>query len=235
MRRYALALQLVVLICCAVASGYLWRAALGTGRAIRYVSAGTPYSPAWPAPEAPGRVTVTHVPTHEPTTSAGRAARTGTAARLASATVRTSSKASHPATSSPAVAKVGHQSPPPQSPPASGPPPSPRPSPPPPSPPPPPAPPPSPPPPPAPPPSPPPPASPPTRAVSVATAPAKKGGERPGWGRGDRNHDHTGPRPPATPPTPPTPPTLPTPPTQPVPPQPQVPAEQPKDHGHRKK
>jgi hypothetical protein len=31
------------------------------------------------------------------------------------------------------------------------------------------------------------------------------------------------------------PPTPPTPPTQPVPPQPQVPAEQPKDHGHRKK
>ena len=218
MRRYALAIQLVALICCAVASGYLWRAALGTGRAIRYVSAGTPYSPAWPAPEAPGRVTVTHVPTHEPTTSAGRPARTGTAARLASATARTSSKASHPATSSPAVAKVGHQSPPPQSPPASAPPPSPPPSPPPPSPPPP-----------APPPSPPPPASPPTRAVSVVRAPANKG-ERPGWGRGDRNHDHTGP--PATPPTPPTPPTLPTPPQ---PPQPQVPADQPTNHGHRKK
>src|SRR5512132_3562218 len=98
MRRYALAIQLVLLICCAVASGYLWRAALGTGRAIRYVSAGTPYSPAWPAPEAPGRVTVTHVPKHEPATSAGRAARTGTATRLAAATARTSSKASHPAT-----------------------------------------------------------------------------------------------------------------------------------------
>src|SRR6185436_1527605 len=98
MRRYALAIQLVLLICCAVASGYLWRAALGTGRAIRYVSAGTPYSPAWPAPEAPGRVTVTHV-THEPATNAGRAARTRIAARLASATARTSSKASHPATS----------------------------------------------------------------------------------------------------------------------------------------
>src|SRR5438034_5785812 len=110
MRRYALALQLVVLICCAVASGYLWRAALGTGRAIRYVSAGTPYSPAWPAPEAPGRVTVTHVPTHEPATSLSRAARTGTAARSAG-TARPSSKTSHPATSSPAVAKVGDQSP----------------------------------------------------------------------------------------------------------------------------
>src|SRR6266487_6472637 len=122
MRRYALALQLVVLICCAVASGYLWRAALGTGRAIRYVSAGTPYTPAWPAPEAPGRVTVTHVPTHEAAASPGRAARTGNAARLAGATARPSSKTSHPATSSPAVAKVGDQNPPPKSPPASPPP-----------------------------------------------------------------------------------------------------------------
>ena len=209
MRRYALALQLVVLICCAVASGYLWRAALGTGRAIRYVSAGTPYSPAWPAPEAPGRVTVTHVPRHEPATSPGRAARTGPAARSAVATAGPSSKTSQTATSSPAVAKVGDQNPPPQSPPASPPPQSPPPSP--------------------PPPSPPPPASPPTRAALVVTAPAKKGA-RPGWGKGDRNHDHTGP--PATPPTPPMPPT---PPTQPEPPQPQAPAEPPKDHGHRKK
>ena len=217
MRRYALALQLVVLICCAVASGYLWRAALGTGRAIRYVSAGTPYTPAWPAPEAPGRVTVTHVPTHEPATSPGRAARTGPAARSAVATAGPSSKTSHPATSSPAIAKVGDQNPPPQSPPASPPPQSPPPSPPPP------APPPSPPPPPAPPPSPPPPPSPTTRAASVVTAPANKG-ERPGWGKGDRNHIHTGP--PATPPTPP---------TQPEPPQPQAPAEQPEDHGHPKK
>jgi hypothetical protein len=231
MRRYALALQLVVLICCAVASGYLWRAALGTGRAIRYVSAGTPYSPAWPAPEAPGRVTVTHVPTHETATSRGRAARTGPAARSAVATAGPSSKTSRAATSSPAVGKVGDQKPPPQSPPASPPPQSPPPSPPAPSPPPPPTPPPSPPPPPAPPPSPPPPASPPTRAVSVVRAPASKG-ERPGWGKGDRNHDHTGP--PAAPPTPP-PPTPPTPPTPPQPPQPQTPADQPKNHGHSKK
>jgi hypothetical protein len=230
MRRYALALQLVVLICCAVASGYLWRAALGTGRAIRYVSAGTPYSPAWPAPEAPGRVTVTHVPKHEPATSLGRAARTGLAARSAVATAGLSSKTSHPATSSPAATTVGDQTPPPQSPPASPPPQSPPPSPPPPSPPSPPAPPPTPPPPPAPPPSPPPPASPPTRAVSVVRAPANKGGERPGWGKGDRNHDHTGP--PATPPPPPPPPT---PPAQPQPPQPQTPADPPKNHGHEKK
>jgi hypothetical protein len=230
MRRYALALQLVVLICCAVASGYLWRAALGTGRAIRYVSAGTPYSPAWPAPEAPGRVTVTHVPTQEPATSLGRAARTGLAARSAVATAGPSSKTSRPATSSPAVAKVGDQTPPPQSPPASPPPQSPPPSPPPPSPPSPPAPPPTPPPPPAIPPSPPPPASPPTRAVSVVRAPANKGGERPGWGKGDRNHDHTGP--PAAPPPPPPPPT---PPAQPQPPQPQTPADPPKNHGHEKK
>jgi hypothetical protein len=228
MRRYALALQLVVLICCAVASGYLWRAALETGRAIRYVSAGTPYRPSWPTPEAPDRVTVNHVPPTRP----GRAARTGPAVRSAVATAGPSSKTSRPATSSPAVAKVGDQNPPPQSPPASPPPQSPPPSPPPPSPPPPPATPPSPPPPPAPPPSPPPPASPPTRAASVVTAPAKKG-ERPGWGKGDRNHDHTGP--PAAPPTPPTPPPPPTPPTQPQPPQPQTPADQPKNHGHLKK
>src|SRR5438270_94505 len=68
MRRYAIGLQLVVLICCAVASGYLWRAALETGRAIRYVSAGKPYEPPWPALGSGGRVAVTHVPTRKPPT-----------------------------------------------------------------------------------------------------------------------------------------------------------------------
>src|SRR4051812_10866885 len=100
MRRYAIGLQLVVLICCAVASGYLWRAALETGRAIRYVSAGKPYEPPWPALGSGGRVAVTHVPTRRRAThgtgpkaapAPSRHAAPSTAAKagpLASATVR---------------------------------------------------------------------------------------------------------------------------------------------------
>jgi hypothetical protein len=225
-RRYALGFQVVVLLCSAVASGYLWRAALGTDHAIRYVSAGTPYNPPWPAPAAPGRVTVTHVPRYEPATSHGRAARSSAAkaAQLSSATAEPRAQASH--TSSPEAPKVGAQKPPPQSPPASPPPQTSPPSPPPPP----------------PSPSPPPPPPPPTRTALAVTAPAKKG-ERPGWGKGDTNHDHTGP--PAKPPksakpskppktNPPEPASPATPPESPEPPKPQA-ADQPKDHGHPKK
>ena len=232
MRRYAIGFQLVVLICCAVASGYLWRAALETGRAIRYVSAGKPYEPPWPALGSGGRVAVTHVPTRKPATPAsgtkGAPARSRHAApaaatktaQLADASAGPLGKSSHPANSAPPGAKVRHQTPPhgptstPPSPPA-----------------------PSSPPPPALPPSPPPPAAP---TPVVAAAPTKKP-DRPGWGYGDRNHDHTGP--PAKPSQPPTPnpAELPTPGK---PDKPQVAAKaseppevsaQPHDHGHPKK
>jgi hypothetical protein len=182
MRRYAIGLQLVVLICCAVASGYLWRAALGTGRTIRYVSAGKPYEPSWPALGSAGRVAVTHVPTRKPATHGSRPkaapsrsshAAPSTAAKagqLASATARPESS---PASSASAAAKAPDQNPPhiptptPPSPAApSPPPPTPAPS--------------------------PPSSSVRTPAASVTAGPTEKP-DRPGWGRGDRNHHHTGP------------------------------------------
>src|SRR5438105_3820590 len=177
MRRYAIGLQLIVLLCSAVASGYLWRAALGTGRAIRYVSAGKPYEPPWPTPGSAGRVAVTHVPTSKPVTrhTGAKAARARSepvahssapkAAQLASASARPRAESSQPATSASAVAKVRDQTPPQRSAPAPAPsPPAPT------------------------PPSP----SPRTPAASVAAGPTKAQ-DRPGWGYGDRNHDHAGP------------------------------------------
>ena len=181
MRRYAIGLQLIMLICSAVASGYLWRAALGTGRAIRYVSAGKPYEPPWPAAGRPTRVKVTHLPAHKPATVAPHsvsrtvpAGRTSAvrAAQLASAAERPRSEASH--SSSPATAKVRDQNPPPSPPPSPPPTPPSPPSPPPPT----------------PPPTPPP--SPPAPAAPLATTLTNKG-DRPGWGNGDKNHEHTGP------------------------------------------
>src|SRR5205823_5296791 len=60
-RRYALAVQLVLLLCCGVASGYLWRAALGSGRAFvtRFVYAGRPYEPSWFSVRPTARVPLT--------------------------------------------------------------------------------------------------------------------------------------------------------------------------------
>src|SRR5690348_1178916 len=156
MRRYALVFQLVALLCCAVASGYLWRAALGSGRAIRYVSAGRPYNLVWPAPRSPGHVALPHLrrdarATKAPATkaaSSGSTVATSSDARakqLASETVRPrgQSQESHvpaPGTPKPPAPPPSPPSPPPPPPPPSPAPPSPPPpppSPPPPSPPPP--------------------------------------------------------------------------------------------------
>src|SRR3954465_9588079 len=108
MRRYAIGFQLIVLLCSAVASGYLWRAALGPGRAIRYVSAGKPYEPSWPALGSAGRVAVTPVPARKPATSAARAkaapAPSRHAARSAVAKagqLASSTERSHPESSQP--------------------------------------------------------------------------------------------------------------------------------------
>src|SRR5438552_69460 len=172
MRRYAIGFQLIVLLCSAVASGYLWRAALGTGRTIRYISAGKPYEPSWPALDSAGRVAVTHVPTRKPAThgtgpkaapAPSRHAAPSTAAKagqLASATARPESSS---ASSAPAAAKAPDQNPPhststPPSPAAPSPPP------------------------PTPPPSP-PSSSVRTPAAAVAAGPTKKP-DRPGWGHG---------------------------------------------------
>jgi hypothetical protein len=176
MRRYALALQLVVLLCCAAASGYLWRAALGTARTIRYVSAGSPYSPSWPAPSPPGKVAlprVLHTPSAQP--SGAKAPASGASSELASGVVRPHGRSARTPVSGSGTTKPPSQSPPPKS------------SPPPPSPP---TPPPSPPAPPSPP-SPPPPSPPPPAAPVVRTVAEQ--GARPGWGHGDKNHVHTGP------------------------------------------
>ena len=176
MRRYALALQLVVLICCATASGYLWRAALGTGHTIRYVSAGNPYNPPWPAPSPPGKVALPHVlqaPSAQP--SEARAPSSGASSELASGVVRSQGGSARAPVSGSGTTKPPAQSPPPKSSPP--PPPTPTPPPSPPAPPSPPTP---------PPPSPPPPATPVARTVAEQ-------GARPGWGHGDKNHVHSGP------------------------------------------
>jgi hypothetical protein len=234
-RRYAIGLQLVVLLCCAVASGYLWRAALETGRAIRYLSAGQPYEPSWPALGSAGGVAVAHVPTHKPAKPASGAKGAPARSRHAAPTsvARTAqladASASPPANSAPPVAKVRHQTPPhgptsaPPSPPAPSPPPPTLP--------------PSP-----PPPSPPPPAAP-TPAVSVAAGTIKRR-DRPGWGYGDRNHDHTGPpaksaessrAPTPEPPEPAKPGKPDNPPTPAKAPEPPKASGPPEDHGHTKK
>src|SRR4026209_2629360 len=91
MRRYALVFQLVALLCCAVASGYLWRAALGSGRAIRYVSAGRPYNMVWPAPRSPGPVALPPLRRHARATEAPpakAASSSSTAATSSAATVK---------------------------------------------------------------------------------------------------------------------------------------------------
>jgi len=220
MRRYALALQLVVLLCCAAASGYLWRAALGTGRAIRYVSAGSPYNPSWPAPSPPGKVALPralHAPSSKP--SRVKAPSSGASTELVSRVVRPHAGSARTPVSGSGTTKPPAQSPPPKSspPPSPAPTPTPPPSPPPPSPPAPPPPPTSPPP---PSPSPPPPPAPVTRSVAEQ-------GTRPGWGHGDKNHVHSGP--PAKNGKAPEPP-APAQPTQ--PPQAQEPASPPADPGH---
>jgi outer membrane biosynthesis protein TonB len=183
MRRYALALQLVVLLCCAAASGYLWRAALGTGRAIRYVSAGSPYNPSWPAPSPPGKVALPRVlHASSPKPSGVKAPSSGASSELASGVVRSHGGSARTPVSGSGTTKPPAQSPPPKSSPPPPPTPTPTqpPSPPPPSPPAPP-----------PPPSPPPPSPPPPPAAVARTVAEQV--TRPGWGHGDKNHVHSGP------------------------------------------
>jgi len=217
MRRYALALQLVVLLCCAAASGYLWRAALGTGRAIRYVSAGSPYNPSWPAPSPPGKVALPRVlHAHSAKPSGVKAPLSGASAELASGVVRPHAGSARTPVSGSGSTKPPAQLPPPKSSPP--PPPTPTPTQPPPSPPAPPPPPSPPPPPPPPPPSPPPPPAPVARSVAEQ-------GARPGWGHGDKNHVHTGP--PTKKGKAPEPPS----PAQPTQPEPPAPATPPTDPG----
>ena len=116
MRRYALALQLVVLLCCAAASGYLWRAALGTGRAIRYVSAGSPYNPSWPAPSPPGKVALPRVlHAHSAKPSGVKAPLSGASAELASGVVRPHAGSARTPVSGSGSTKPPAQSPPPKS------------------------------------------------------------------------------------------------------------------------
>jgi hypothetical protein len=195
-RRFGLGLQLALLVSCGVASGYAWRAALGPGHDLqtRYIYGGKPFAPSWFSSPPSARV----VPAGPAPTSRHSKLRRATSAGAAPASSSgTTSKSESPqlasVTPSPPAA---NSSPTPDSSPRPKGPGHPRhhsPHPPPPAPPQPPASPPSPPP--APPPSPPaPPAVAPTPpSVSIVQTAADKG-SRPGWGHGDPNHDHTGPR-----------------------------------------
>jgi hypothetical protein len=198
-RRYALGLQLVLLLCCGAASGYLWRAALSSGRTLqtRYIYGGRPYTPSWfSAPPSAGVVTIGRAhstrhakPKPQRQTGASTArlkSRGGNYAAYASRQLASATTSPHAANTStpppspsptPPRRRPGHPthptSPPPAPPPAPPSPPPPPPPPPPPSP-------------------PPPPAVTPPPSVPVIQASADKG-SRPGWGHGDPNHDHTGP------------------------------------------
>ena len=192
MRRYGIGLQLVLLVCSGVASGYIWHAALTSKRnSIRFVFIGPPYQKTQLAPPPRTRTTFTrtragkrHVraeatsfaqsPHAAPTRSAPQ--RRPHATQLASASVHSSEAATHPAATHPAAKhparparppiKLKKPAPPspPSTPPAAV---TPQPA--------------------APAPSPPTPAPEPVQAAATST------GTRPGWGHGDRNHDHTGP------------------------------------------
>lgn len=184
MRRYAVGIQLALLVCGGAASGYLWRAALEGGTKIRYVSAGLPYEPTTlAAPVRETHVATAPVPAKRvrplrrhhvrvSTPVAASAPRAATSAQLAS--IRPVVSPPAPAPAPPPASrpvKRTHPAPRPKPLPKAVPPPA--------SPPPQPAP--------APPPPPPPPAVTPT---PVAAAPVST---RPGWGHGDKNHEHTGP------------------------------------------
>ena len=187
MRRYGIGLQLVLLVCSGVASGYIWHAALTSKRnSIRFVFIGPPYQKTQLAPPPRTRTTFTrtragkrHVraeatsfaqsPHAAPTRSAPQ--RRPHATQLASASVHSSEAATHPAAKHPArparpPIKLKKPAPPspPSTPPAAV---TPQPA--------------------APAPSPPTPAPEPVQAAAAST------GTRPGWGHGDRNHDHSGP------------------------------------------
>ena len=186
MRRYGIGLQLVLLVCCGVASGYIWHAALASKRAsIRFVFIGRPYQPTLLAPSprarpafAHRRTIRRHVPA-EATSSSGHVRRAAPAhaaqqpspsvPQLASASAQSTKATTHPASR---VLKQKDPSPPAKKDPtprSTTPPAAPAPktvrS------------------------KPPAPARPSPQAQVAATDKAK----RPGWGHGDRNHDHTGP------------------------------------------
>ena len=190
MRRYGIGLQLVLLVCSGVASGYIWHAALTSKRnPIRFVFIGPPYEQTQLAPPPPGRPTLTpartnnrkrHVRAEVTSSSHSRHETLAHAApqqrssesQLASA----SAGASEAATRTPAAhaTRPAHPARPPvkqRKPAPASPPPHPA----------------APPPPPVSPPPPPPPSAP-----KQIQAPTTKS-TRPGWGHGDKNHDHTGP------------------------------------------
>jgi hypothetical protein len=191
-RRYATGVQLVLLVCAGVASGYLWRAALHPRTTVASELAPQIQYPTWPFTKPPtnaGRRQVqprTKRSTQQHTEarrglSAARRHTVNSGAELAS--VATPSHAVNKTKPAPSASKAPKpptaphpKSPPAPTPPATVEPPAtpPTPS--------------------SPPPasSPPPPSSPPVVSV-VAQQQAAQPSARPGWGHGDPNHDHTGP------------------------------------------
>ena len=191
MRRYGIGLQLVLLVCSGVASGYIWHAALTSKRnPIRFVFIGPPYEQAQLAPPPPAHPTLTHARTkkrerrvHAEVTSSGHSRhqmpahaapqRHASEAQLASASAQSSEAAAQASgthatrsarSARPARPQVKLRKPAPASPPPAA--------------------------------SPPPTVSSP-RPTSPSTPEraeaATSKGKRPGWGHGDKNHDHTGP------------------------------------------
>ena len=193
MRRFGLGLQLALLVSCGVASGYAWRAALSHGDALQtqYIYTGKPFAPAWFSSPPSARVVPSRrAPTNRhpkvrrainadaaPTSSSGKTDASASR-QLASVTTSAHAASSSPSPAPPAPRDKGpahpkhHWAPPPPPPPASPQPP--------------------PPPPPTPPPPPAPPSPPQLPSAPVVQTTADKG-SRPGWGRGDPNHTHTGP------------------------------------------
>jgi hypothetical protein len=204
MRRYATGLQLILLVCAGTASGYLWRAALHSQSTVAPTLLLQGRAPNWlfvkpqPAPPDSGARA-------QPKSSAQSGTRAKHSSQAESPQVihrstevvsvatpeqvkaptraavdtrrppsRTKTPGRHPGRSRPAPPRT--IAPPPPSSPPPPPPPTPPPPPPPPS---------------------PPPAPPPAKPVPAAPQPAKQAATssstRPGWGRGDRNHDHAGP------------------------------------------
>ena len=195
MRRFGLGLQLALLVSCGVASGYAWRAALGPGHDLqtRYIYGGKPFAPSWFSSPPSARVvpfkpaaTKRHLKLHRATSAAAApASSTGASSESESrqlASVTSSPKAASSSTSSASPAPR-HEAPRQPKHDSTQPPPPARPQPP--------APPTSPP---SSPPSPPasPPVTPPSPPAIVQTTADQ--GSRPGWGHGDPNHAHTGPR-----------------------------------------
>lgn len=182
MRPYATGLQLVLLVCAGTASGYLWRAALHPRSTVAPELAPYRQDLTWPFGKPPAtagrpqvRVQARH--SHHARTQPRRGSSAVTrhvansGAELASVATHKQTVAQPKTTRSRPRKPIPRTSPRPQSPPP----------PPPPSPPPP------------PPPSAPSPPSPPPAPDEPTPAAAANSSTRPGWGKGDRNHDHAGP------------------------------------------